>query len=578
MALFSRASLNAFSWLNRCYCKKFMLGTSRLRSRSHVSVLSTNVQHRDNKQSGETTLETEITRRRSQACRSLLIQVHSSKSHNDLYNYCSQFGRILSMHHYQINNRHNYILIEFQDVRAINEAMSFASFANEDLAAPVKSSVLWFRKGQGVAQQRNNQKRVSLSVDHGCSLPSDREIAKLLCNAKSTSAQMIVLYEALKLTDLEVRLRFHTAHHLEQYFSRLFQNMKVLPFGSSINGFGRKRCDLDLVLVPDNSEERKAASRLVFHSKSMEYKDRNETKQFLAILANTMQYFIPGVLNVRKILEARVPIIKFHYDYTHTECDLSATNMTAIYMTELLNLYGEIDWRVRPLVIAIRVWAKCQNITSDAPGQWITNFPLTLLVLFYLQQKKILPSLKTLKMHATRTDIRCTNNGIDCTFLRDINKLPIDYKYKPNQDSLETLLHGFFEYYSTFDFQTKGICIREGVEIRKPSRSPLHITNPLETTLNVCKNVTPHEVNHIITKSHDAIYTLETADKSNSINWGIMALLKIHNDTINLNKLNGMEEKAMKEYSENHSYGVSDKLEVNEDNIDEAKTQKTETV
>jgi len=58
----------------------------------------------------------------------------------------------------------------------------------------------------------------------------------------------------MKLTDLEVRLRFHTAHHLEQYFSRLFDNIKVLPFGSSINGFGRKRCDLDLVLIPNTEE------------------------------------------------------------------------------------------------------------------------------------------------------------------------------------------------------------------------------------------------------------------------------------------------------------------------------------
>lgn len=58
----------------------------------------------------------------------------------------------------------------------------------------------------------------------------------------------------MKLSDLEVRLRFHTAHYLEQYFSRLFENIKVLPFGSSINGFGRKRCDLDLVLVPEIEE------------------------------------------------------------------------------------------------------------------------------------------------------------------------------------------------------------------------------------------------------------------------------------------------------------------------------------
>jgi len=155
--------------------------------------------------------------------------------------------------------------------------MSSASFINGDIT-PIKSSVLWFRKGQ-VVTQKNNQKKVSLTVENGCRLPTEQEIAKLLYNAKSVSllhlywesetfsiikfvtfvpqisGQIIVLYEALKLTDLEVRLRFHTAHHLEQYFSRLFQNMRVLPFGSSINGFGRKRCDLDLVLVPDDSEE-----------------------------------------------------------------------------------------------------------------------------------------------------------------------------------------------------------------------------------------------------------------------------------------------------------------------------------
>lgn len=71
-------------------------------------------------------------------------------------------------------------------------------------------------------------------------------------------------------------------------------------------------------------------------------------------------------------------------------------------MSELLNLYGEIDWRVRPLVTVVRKWAKSQEITSDIPGQWITNFSLSLLVLFYLQQKDILPSLKALKMYASK--------------------------------------------------------------------------------------------------------------------------------------------------------------------------------
>lgn len=65
----------------------------------------------------------------------------------------------------------------------------------------------------------------------------------------------------------------------------------------------------------------------MFRSKTMKHDDKSETKRFLGILANSMEYFIPGVFNVRRILEAQVPIIKFHYDYTQTECDLSATNM-----------------------------------------------------------------------------------------------------------------------------------------------------------------------------------------------------------------------------------------------------------
>ncbi|KYN05718.1 PREDICTED: poly(A) RNA polymerase, mitochondrial isoform X2 [Cyphomyrmex costatus] len=578
MALFGRANSNTFSLLSHCYCKKFIMGTSRLKSRGRISVTSTVTQHKNNKQ--ESTLEAEITRRRNQACRSLLIQVYSSRSYNDLHNYCLQFGNVLSMHHYHINNQQNYILVEFKDTVSINQVMSSASFANGYIT-PVKSSVLWFRKGQSTTSQKNNQQKLPLFVENGCPLHTEAEKAKLLYNAKSISGQIIILYETMKLTDLEIRLRFHTAHHLEQYFSRLFQNIKVLPFGSSLNGFGRRRCDLDLVLVPDDTRKHDFMSRLVFHTKSMNNSDRNETKEFLGILANTMQHFIPGILNVRRILEARVPIIKFRYNYTFTECDLSATNMTAIYMTELLNFYGEMDWRVRPLVIAIRVWAKSQELTLDVPGQWITNFPLTLLVLFFLQQKKILPSLKTLKLYATSDDVRCAENGIDCTFLRDISKLPPDYKYKTNQDSLETLLYDFFEYYSTFDFQMYGICIREGVQIRKPSRSALHITNPLETTLNVCKNVSLYELNRIISKSHDAIYMLETTERFESNSWGIMTLLKMNNDNIvNLKKSNTTKEqtKNIEEYSEDNSYEISDKFEVSEVNIDETKTKKEETV
>lgn len=73
-----------------------------------------------------------------------------------------------------------------------------------------------------------------------------------------------------------------------------------------------------------------------------------------------------------------------------------------MYMSELLRLFGLIDWRVRPLVFTVREWAKVIGLTSPSiPGPWITNFSLTLLVLHYLQTRQILPTLNELKKNAS---------------------------------------------------------------------------------------------------------------------------------------------------------------------------------
>lgn len=44
-------------------------------------------------------------------------------------------------------------------------------------------------------------------------------------------------------------------------------------------------------------------------------------------IADTMDKFMPGITHVRRILGARVPIIKFDQLLTGTECDLSMTNL-----------------------------------------------------------------------------------------------------------------------------------------------------------------------------------------------------------------------------------------------------------
>ena len=56
--------------------------------------------------------------------------------------------------------------------------------------------------------------------------------------------------------------------------------------------------------------------------------------------------------------------------------------------------------------------------------------------------------------------------------------------------SSESLLHGFFLFYSEFDFENQAISIIEGSTFPKPADfSPLYLENPLCIGLNICKNV-----------------------------------------------------------------------------------------
>lgn len=77
----------------------------------------------------------------------------------------------------------------------------------------------------------------------------------------------------------------------------------------------------------------------------------------------------------------------------------------ALKSSELLYIYGALDSRVRALVFSIRCWARAHSLTSSIPGAWITNFSLTMMVIFFLQRRSppILPTLDYLKSLAGKT-------------------------------------------------------------------------------------------------------------------------------------------------------------------------------
>lgn len=193
-------------------------------------------------------------------------------------------------------------------------------------------------------------------------------------------------------------------------------------------------------------------------------------------------------------------------------------------MSEMLYLFSEMDWRFRPLVTAVRHWAAWARLTDMVPSQRITNFTLTLLVVFYLQRctPPILPTLgEMIKLARPEVDTRRTND-IDCTFLRD--PAVFQERAQLNQTSLEDLFLGFLRFVESFDFNERSISIITGNSPRKSDSKPLYVQNPLERDLNVSRNVNLKELTHVVMEARNALYILETREGQGPNNWGLLAL------------------------------------------------------
>jgi hypothetical protein len=194
-------------------------------------------------------------------------------------------------------------------------------------------------------------------------------------------------------------------------------------------------------------------------------------------------------------------------------------------MSELLYLYDKIDWRFCPLVTAVRQWASWAKLTSATPGSQITNFTLTLMVVFFLQRRSppILPTLdEMIKLARPQVDTRQTED-INCTFLRDPSVFQVYSKL--NSESLEDLFIGFLRFVESFDFSERTMSIITGDSHRKFDSKPLYVQNPLERELNVSRNVTLTELTRAVMEARNALYILETQENQGpGENWGLLSL------------------------------------------------------
>lgn len=474
-----------------------------------------------------------IIARRQEASKSIVIQVSSEKSYQELVNYASQFGAVKSSFHYKIpEDLNNYIILEYEKSSECDNALDNCQFNAESPGVEVTSRFLWFKAADKQKSKVQSADAPPLRFDD-TRLISDTSLNEMIGAAGTLDDQILVLHRATCLSDFGTRIRFLAAKQLETALGGTFPYVQAHPFGSSVNGFGKTGCDLDLILRFSRDQQKAITdSRLVFHTKTLLSNARSQTQRQMETIGDILHLFLPGVSHVRKILQARVPIIKFKHECLDLDVDLSMSNLTGLYMSELLYLFGEIDDRVKPLTFCIRKWASAAGLTNSSPGRWISNFSLTTLVLFFLQQlqKPILPPMKLLVKSATKDDIRIADDNISCTYLRNLQHL--DFK-RENTDSLSYLLIQFFEFYSQFNFGTRAVCLIEGKPIQKPDHAAMWIVNPFETLLNVSKNVSFEELERFKLEVKNAAWVLESShQKTDESAWGLLNLFKTNKQQI----------------------------------------------
>ncbi|XP_075899224.1 poly(A) RNA polymerase, mitochondrial [Nelusetta ayraudi] len=447
-------------------------------------------------------LHTVQAERLAQAERSVLISCNPRANEKKFLKFLSRHGDISKYFFYESYGV--YAVVEFTNRDAVASLLGEAAVpsSSHEAAVPFKSRLLSLKhRGAAESPLQPSEPQSSIPIS---------QLIRRLSEKETIEQQMVSLTEAYQLTEENTRLRFLVSSLLKNIAAAYFPECNVLPFGSSVNGFGKLGCDLDMILDLDGISgrgENKPRSGL-----SLEYQlktansERAATQSILSVIGECVDEFGPGCVGVQKILNARCPLLRFSHQPSGFQCDLTANNRVAVKSTELLYLYGELDPRVRHLVFTVRCWARAHGVTSSIPGAWITNFSLTVMVLFFLQKRSnpVIPTVDHMKELAGPAD-KCTIEGNDCTFVSDLSRIHL----KSNEETLEYLLREFFEFYAAFPFNKMSINIRKGREQNKPEVAPLHIQNPFETSLNVSKNVNATQLDRFVALCQECSWLLE---------------------------------------------------------------------
>jgi len=222
-------------------------------------------------------------------------------------------------------------------------------------------------------------------------------------------------------------------------------SIDVHVFGSRLYGLATKSSDVDLYLEIDNTFDGKLADNI-----SMQV---NLVKTFATqFLSNDKEF-----QNVKEVCDARVPIVKFYHVPTQLNCDVSFKSGLSSFNSKLIRSYLSMDETVKWLVCTIvKIWAPQNNLNNK---DMFTSYALVWLVLFYLMDKKVIPSLAEILEKVSEYERRIIE-GWECML--------VEWPDVHITHERTKLLLNFFSYYANMDkLNNYVLCTFTGVLMKK---------------------------------------------------------------------------------------------------------------
>ncbi|XP_008207094.1 poly(A) RNA polymerase gld-2 homolog A isoform X3 [Nasonia vitripennis] len=249
-------------------------------------------------------------------------------------------------------------------------------------------------------------------------------------------------FEQNQLTQSTFCHKMYLWRYLFGFIKSRFPQYGLYMVGSTLNGFGSNVSDVDMCLhVRDTSNVDQRGEAIY------------RLEQIMMCLRRSGKPYVREL----ELIQAKVPILKIHDSVYNLDVDLNYNNVVGIRNTHLLYCYSRIDWRVRPLVLVVKMWAQCQNI-NNARHMTMSSYSLVLMVIHFLQcgvTPAVLPCLHNLfkgKFHPF-SDI----HSID---IHEELNIPNGALHPRNTQTLGELLIEFFKYYNTFDYEHYAISVR----------------------------------------------------------------------------------------------------------------------